>query len=290
MSIWNELQGVAFKQAFYEANGIVTRAIEAGEGEPLILLHGTGGHSEAYMRNIAEHAKHFHVYAIDLVGHGYSSMPDIDYGMQHYVDHLTAFLVAIGATKAHFSGESMGASVICWFALQHPDKVGKMVLNTGLPLAPPPGKPSEQLEALLERTRKATTGAPDLEAVKQRMQWLVLDPDKSLTEEIIQCRFQIYSQPGKAETIRKITEQSIGTLLDPAAKATWYNPDNLRKIAHPTLILWTSHNPGQPVALAERAAKEMPDARLAILQESAHWPQWEEAENFNRIHLKFLLA
>lgn len=288
-SIWNELQGTAFKQSFYDAGNVRTRVLEAGDGDPLILLHGTGGHAEAYTRNLAAHAKHFHVYAIDLVGHGYSSMPDVDYGMQCYVDHLADFLAVIGAKKAHFSGESMGASVICWFALQHPDKVDKMVLNTGLPLAPPPGKPSEQLEALLEKTRNATSGAPSLDAVEQRMKWLVLDSEKSLTPEIIQCRFQIYSQPGKAEVIRKITEQSIGTLLDSEAKASWYNPDNLAKIGNETLILWTKHNPGQPVALAEKAAAEMPNAHLEVMQHSAHWPQWEEADRFNEIHLKFLL-
>lgn len=287
-SIWNELQGMEFKQSYYNAGGVKTRAIEAGEGEALIFLHGTGGHAEAYMRNISAHAEHFHVYAIDLVGHGYSSMPDIDYGMQDYVDHLANFLEAIGAEKAHFSGESMGASVAFWFAQQHPEKVGKLVLNTGLPLAPPPGKPSEQLQALLDKTKKATTGAPTLEAVRQRMHWLVLN-ESSLTDEIIQTRFQIYSQEGKPKTIQKITEQSIGILLDPAAKKTWYNPENLKKVAHPTLLLWTDHNPGQPVALAEKAAAEMPNARLEVLKNSAHWPQWEEAEAFNEIHIKFLV-
>lgn len=71
-SIWNELQGVELKQTWYDAGGIRTRVIEAGSGYPLFLLHGTGGHAEAYSRNIAAHAEHFRVIAYDMVGHGYT--------------------------------------------------------------------------------------------------------------------------------------------------------------------------------------------------------------------------
>ena len=85
-SIWNYLQGVEFKQTYYNTNGVSTRAIEAGQGPVLILLHGTGGHAEAYLKNIAAHARHFHIYAIDMIGHGYSDAPDISYDMQCYVD------------------------------------------------------------------------------------------------------------------------------------------------------------------------------------------------------------
>ncbi|WP_338450920.1 hypothetical protein R4Z09_03080 [Niallia oryzisoli] len=52
MSIWTGLADIAFKNYFVDANGIKTRVLEAGTGEPLILLHGTGGHIEAYARNI----------------------------------------------------------------------------------------------------------------------------------------------------------------------------------------------------------------------------------------------
>ena len=77
-SIWNTLQGVAFKQDFIYAGDVRTRTITAGSGPVLSFLHGTGGHAEAYLRNIEAHAKHFSVHAIDMVGHGYSDMAEID--------------------------------------------------------------------------------------------------------------------------------------------------------------------------------------------------------------------
>ncbi|OUR88841.1 alpha/beta hydrolase, partial [Cycloclasticus sp. 44_32_T64] len=69
-NIWVDLMGVEYSQKFYDVDGIKTRVIEAGSGPVLIFLHGTGGHAEAYVRNIEEHAKHFHVYAYDMIGHG----------------------------------------------------------------------------------------------------------------------------------------------------------------------------------------------------------------------------
>ena len=85
-TIWNYLQGLDFQQRFYDAAGVRTRVIESGTSEKvLIFLHGTGGHAEAYLKNIASHSEHFRVMAIDMVGHGYTDAPDISYDMQCYV-------------------------------------------------------------------------------------------------------------------------------------------------------------------------------------------------------------
>jgi 2-hydroxy-6-oxonona-2,4-dienedioate hydrolase len=63
-------------------------------------------------------------------------MPDIDYSSQHYVDHLLAFIDAIGADKVLISGESLSAKVAAGFALQHPSRIHKIVMNTDMLLPP----------------------------------------------------------------------------------------------------------------------------------------------------------
>ena len=132
-TIWNYLQGTDFQQRFYNAAGVRTRVIESGSSEKvLIFLHGTGGHAEAYLKNIASHSEHFRVLAIDMVGHGYTDAPNISYDMQCYVDFLLDFLDEIGAEKAYISGESLGATVAAWFAIAHPNRVEKIVMNTGM--------------------------------------------------------------------------------------------------------------------------------------------------------------
>ncbi|MDE0000286.1 MAG: alpha/beta hydrolase [Rhodospirillaceae bacterium] len=287
-SIWNELQGVGLKQTWYDAGGIRTRVIEAGAGYPLFLLHGTGGHAEAYSRNIAAHAEHFRVIAYDMVGHGYTDAPDIEYDEQAYVDHLRSLMDSMDIQAAYLSGESLGGSVAAWFALQHSERVGKLVLNTGLPLSPNTQQGIDQMKDFLVRSRKAT-GTPTREALAIRMKWLFLD-EASLTDELLETRFRIYSQSGRAAAIRKLTERAIGGLIDPANQKTWYRPDQLRELTCPTLLLWTNHNPGQPVELARQAAADIPDARVVVLDNSSHWPQWEEPEAFNKAQIEFLLG
>ena len=135
-SIWTDLMGVEYSQKYYDVKGIKTRVIEAGSGPVLIFLHGTGGHAEAYVRNIEEHAKHFHVYAFDMIGHGYTDRPDCEYDMDDFVEHLVNFIDTIGADKVYLSGESLGAMVASWTAIKHPERVIKLVQNTGILMAP----------------------------------------------------------------------------------------------------------------------------------------------------------
>ena len=88
MSIWSDLANQEFSLHYVDANGVRTRVLEAGKGTPLILLHGTGGHIEAYARNIPELSKHFRVICIDMLGHGYTDKPEYPYGIDAYSDHL----------------------------------------------------------------------------------------------------------------------------------------------------------------------------------------------------------
>lgn len=287
MTIWTELGGLEFRQTYYDVQGVPTRVLEAGSGPPLILLHGTGGHAEAYTRNMAVHAKHFHVYAMDMIGHGYSGRPDVEYGVMDFVDHVRGFLDVIGARSAYVSGESLGGVVGAWLAVTHPAYVGKLVLNTGI-LMPLPASGRAQIADVLARS-KAVASNLTREVVRKRIEWLMHDP-ASVTDEIIDVRHQIYSQPGMAETMGRISSTILGGAIDEEWSAKWFDCQQMRKIECPVLVLWSRHNPGQPAELAAEAMRYLPDGRLVVLEHSAHWPQWEEAELFNRVHVDFLLG
>ena len=286
MTIWNELQGFEFKQRFINITGTKIRTIEAGDGPLLMFLHGTGGHAEAYLRNLRAHAASFRVMALDMIGHGYSDAPDISYEMQDYVNFMAEFVDSISPNhKVYISGESLGASVAAWYAGAYPNRVAKIVLNTGTLLPPEPEGRAELLD-LLDRTRNATNEVTR-ESIRARMQWLFFN-NHELTEELVESRYRIYIQPGRAEVIRKIVENSLGALLNEADQARWYSSDLLKKIQCPTLVLWTRHNPGQGLDLAERTLDHLSAGELVVLEHSAHWPQWEEPDRFNEVHLKFL--
>src|SRR5499425_1340168 len=130
--LWPELAQGEFALDYVYAGGIRTRCLSAGKGDgvPLIFLHGSGGHLEAYQRNILSHASRMRVFAIDMLGHGFTDKPDHDYEIDHYVDHLSAFCGTMGFDKIQLSGESLGGWVAARFAIRYPDRLTKLVLNT----------------------------------------------------------------------------------------------------------------------------------------------------------------
>ena len=74
ISIWGELADVDHELRHIDVGGVRTRVLRAGSGPDLVLLHGTGGHLEAYARDIAGLAEDFRVTAYDMVGHGWSEI------------------------------------------------------------------------------------------------------------------------------------------------------------------------------------------------------------------------
>ena len=100
-SMWTDLQGVSFSQDYVRVGDVDTRYLQAGSSDKpeLIFLHGTGGHAEAYVRNLSAHAEHFNTYAIDMLGHGFTGKPDYDYEIPRYIDYLLGFIDALGIDK-----------------------------------------------------------------------------------------------------------------------------------------------------------------------------------------------
>ena len=288
LSIWTDFAGLPIRQAFYDAKGIRTRVIECGEGNPetLVFLHGTGGHAEAFSRNLRAHGAHLRVVSMDMIGHGYTDAPDIPYSMGTLVEHLGNLVDALGCKQVSVCGESLGAMVGAHYAIQHPDRVKKLVLNTGL-LMRRDESDRKGLRDVLERTRKAT-GELTRDTVRARLNWLMYEPEKNVTEELIDIRYAIYSQPGRSRIIGRISQEIMGGLLDDAWVAQWSNENDLRKLRCPVLIMWSSHNPGLTEDHAREAMKFIPDAQIHVLKNSAHWPQWEEPEEYNKVHLAFL--
>jgi 2-hydroxy-6-oxonona-2,4-dienedioate hydrolase len=279
-SNWADLQGVDFEQRYVDVDGVRTRYLRAGRrGAPVVLfLHGTGGHAEAYVRNIASHAEHFDVIAFDMLGHGFTGKPDYDYELPRYVAHVRGLLDALGIAKASLSGESLGGWVASHFAVTHPDRVDKLVLNTagGDRIDP------DALKRIRESTLAAVAQA-DWERVRARLEWLMYD--KSLVhDDLVASRLAIYSQPGMREAITHVL-----SMHTPEARARYaLTAEQWASIKAPTLVLWTSHDPTAAVAVGEQLASMIPGARLEVMQDCGHWPQFEDADTFNRLHIDFL--
>ncbi|EME18728.1 2-hydroxy-6-ketonona-2,4-dienedioic acid hydrolase [Rhodococcus erythropolis] len=281
-SVWSDLNQVEFSQGFINAGGYRTRYLHAGDSSkpPLVLLHGITGHAEAYVRNLASHAEHFDVWAIDFIGHGYSAKPNHPLEIHHYVDQVLGFLAAIGQEKASFSGESLGGWVTARLAQQHRERVDRVALNTmGGTMANP-----EVMERLFTLSMNAAKD-PSWENVRTRLEWLMADPSM-VTDDLIRTRQMIFQQPDWLMAC----EMNMA-LQDPDTRArNMITDDDLRGIEAPALVLWTTKDPSGPVDEARRIASLIPDSTLAVMENCGHWPQYEDSEIFDRIHLDFLLG
>ncbi|MDC8983718.1 alpha/beta fold hydrolase [Mycobacterium marinum] len=282
-SVWSDLQGVTFEQGYLTtAQGVRTRYLRAGEPDRplLMLLHGSGGHAEAYVRNLAAHAEHFWTWAIDMLGHGYTDKPGHPLEIRHYVEHLMAVLRAIGAQRASISGESLGGWVAARAAVDHPEAVERLVLNTaGGSQADP------EVMARIVTLSMAAAENPTWETVQARIKWLMADKSKDY-DDLVASRQRIYRQPGFVAAMRDIM-----ALQDPQIRArNLLGPAEYGAIKAPTLVLWTSHDPTADVTEGRRIASMIPGARFEVMSGCGHWPQYEDAKSFNRRHLDFLMG
>lgn len=281
-SVWSDLQGVSFTQGYVRARGVNTRYLRSGEDDMpgLLFLHGTGGHAEAYARNLAAHGAHFRTYAIDMLGHGLTDKPDYDYEIPRYVDHLCGFLDAVGLETASLSGESLGGWIAAAFAAAHPDRVDRLVLNTAAADRVDP----RALEALRAST-KAAVDDPAWERVRSRLEWLMHDA-ADVHDDLVASRQRIYARDDMRRGIDRLL-----CLHTPEARRRFAVTDaQWAAIRAPTLVLWTSHDPTAAVEVGRELADRIPGAKFVVMQDCGHWPQFEEPEVFNRIHLDFLLG
>jgi 2-hydroxy-6-oxonona-2,4-dienedioate hydrolase len=281
-SVWSDLQGVPFVQGYLDADGVRTRYLHAGDATkpPLLLLHGSGGHAEAYVRNLQAHAEHFSTWSIDLLGHGYTDKPGHPLEIRHYVEHLLAFMDAIGVDRAHLSGESLGGWVVSRAAADHPEKVDRLVLNTaGGSQADP-----EVMKRIITLSMAAAEN-PTWDTVQARIKWLMADKSKGY-DDLVASRQRVYCQPGFVDAMRDIM-----ALQDPEIRArNLISGDDYGSIKAPTLVLWTSDDPTADVTEGRRIASMIPGARFEVMPNCGHWPQYEDTKTFDRLHIDFLLG
>jgi 2-hydroxy-6-oxonona-2,4-dienedioate hydrolase len=279
-SLWSSIADGEIRLFHVNANGVRTRCMEAGRGDnALILLHGIGGHLEAYMRNLLPHAAAgFRVLAIDMLGHGFTAKPAGDYEIADYVEHLRDVMDVLGITKAHISGESLGGWVAARFAATYPERVDRLVLNTAGGLIADP--------RVMERLRTLSLNAvrdADRTAVRKRLEFLMLDPSV-VTEDLVESRLAVYRTPGMLAAM-----EGIMCLQDMEIRLrNLLTQEELAKIVATTLVLWTTHDPTASVEVGQRLAAMVAGSEFVVMDRCGHWPQYEDPETFNRIHIEFL--
>jgi len=285
-TLWLDLLGAEVR---YRGREFKTRTIETGTQNPqkLILIHGVGGHAEAYSRNMHRLGEKYHAIAIDLLWHGLSSKPEFTPDMvPMFARQVLDVFDDLGVKKGFIEGESLGGWVATWTALHHPDRVEKVILNTtaGIYWNRDKVKIDEVggVNTLRERSLAAIAN-PTRETVRKRLEWLMAAPDR-VTDELVDLRTAIYNRPDTKASLTKVFGSSFGGRRAPSV----IEEDELTTMKVPALALWSDKNPGAGADVGERLAALIPGSSHYCIMDAAHWPQWEKPEEHDRVVLAFL--
>ena len=278
---------------FVESRDYYTRVIEVcNDKPPLILLHGGGGHAETFSRNLNTLAAVCRPIAMDFIWHGMSSRPPFSDGAAgddvHWLRQFTLqvldLMAALGLESASFEGESLGGWVALDLAINFPERVDAIVLNTAWGVALDEKWVKEgaaDLDALRE-TSVAALKNPTLETLRTRLEWLM--PLGGVTDELVSLRQALWSIPETREALLEYYER----LFSPGIEDFYFGEPDIRTIQSPTLVLWTDKNPIHGVDAAERLHQLVEGSALHVMEGCAHWPQWERPEEHDAVVCQFL--
>lgn len=257
---------------------------EAGEGVPLLLLHGSGpgvsGWSN-FSANIPVFAQHRRTLCVDLPGFGAS--PAItwrDAYSRVAADAVHDFLDGMGISEIDIIGNSMGGNVAAEFALAHPDRVRRMVLMGPGGLAVNTLSPavSEGAGRLFE-----FLADPTRDRMIAWVKTMVSDP-RLITDALIDERMNNASRPGVNETTAGI----FATFDDPALDTLpplWARASEIRT---ESMIIWGRDDRMLPLEGGLFPFRQMPNAELHVFANCGHWAQIERKTDFERVAAEFL--
>jgi 2-hydroxy-6-oxonona-2,4-dienedioate hydrolase len=282
-SVWRYLMTATFRQDFVDAGGLRTRYLQAGnpDNPPLLLLHGTGGHWEAFCANIKPLSEHFNCFAPDLMGCGFTDKPDTPYEIADYIAHLLAFMDKLKIHRASFIGVSLGSWIIARLAQQHPSRVDKAIL-----VSPSGYKMLPAESATIAVDRRASGLDPSWDNVKKVISALFFDKQKVM-DDLIAVRQAVYSLPG----MDKLMNRNLTLIVDRELRAK----NNLteaewRGIKAPILVVAHVDTKDFWLETAYDVIKLLPNGTLTEIKQTGHWSQLEQSDEFNRVALEFLTS
>jgi len=221
----------------------------AGEGPPVVLLHGLGGSGRWWGRNVPALVDRYRVHVVDLVGFGGSR--GAPFGLVGAEESLIEWLDRLSLGPVTLVGHSMGGRIAAELAAEAPDRVARLVL-VGAALFPPGTRRASHVEGLLRAWRHIRPDFLPLLAADA----LRADP--------------------------RAFWRAVYDLLMTDAEAA------LPRIAAPTLLVWGEHDTIVPPSVGVRVAGQLPRAELVVIPAAGHTPMWDQAAAFNQALLRFL--
>lgn len=254
-------------------HGVEVSYAKAGDGPPVVLLHGLGEASVVWFRNVDPLAQRYSVYAPDLWGHGRSA--DFGtYSVEAGVRFLVGFLDALSLDSAHVVGNSLGGLLALATAIQRPERIRSLVLEGSAGLG-------RELPVFLRIMTLPLVGevmaVPRRGSIKRLMRMMMRQPAEA-TDEFVDALLLERALPGRARVMLRMLRS--GATLRGVKRASLI-AERLGDVHAPALLAWGRQDPVFPLAHAQRAAQVIPNARLDVYEDCGHWPHLEYHARFN---------
>jgi pimeloyl-ACP methyl ester carboxylesterase len=258
------------------ANGITMHYDRQGAGEPLVLIPYLAADHACYAFQVAEYAKHFTCFSVDLRGTGESDKPEGAQTTGLYADDVAAFMRAAGIEKAHVFGMSLGAAVGLSLAARYPEQVASLSLHGAWP----------KTDAYIRAVVKG---------------WQVMARELgSVTEMVIGGIFpwcftpELYAaKPDYIETlanfVRSRPDQSVAAFLQQSNAVIAHDVTGLlEQIIAPAQITFGRHDQVTSLRFADALSSRMRDPEVVVFEGCAHAALYENVPEFNERTLAFL--
>lgn len=260
-----------------DAGGISTAYLEAGSGEPVLMLHGSGpgvSGTANWHRNIGPLSQRFHVLAPDIVGFGDTARPEnVVYSLRTWTDHVWAFLDAHGITTTSIVGNSLGGRIALQMATDQPERINKMVLM---------GSPGVGM-TLTEGLAALRAYEPSHDAMRSLLRnFFAVDP-ALITDELVEIRYQASIADGAFEAYQAM-------FFDPRHRGSelGITEDEVRAITTPSLLIHGREDKVVPLAVSIAMLGLLPNADLHVFSACGHWTQIERAAEFSALVADYL--
>lgn len=254
-----------------------------GEGRPLLLIHGYGAGMWVWEKQIEALSPFYRVYALDLIGHGFSDRPKIPYTPEAYIHFLRDFMDAIGIEKATLIGNSMGGGIAWAMAILFPKRVERLILINCVPPDVLQQVKNESFRTLV--TIKDIPLLPYLIIAgrnKNSIRWILLEcvsDIKLITPEILNRQYHLSKIKGSTWVLYSTFKHA-----EEALKLK----DQLSLIDHPTLLIWGERDLIFPPTVGETLHQTIRGSKFLKIEKSGHIPMWETPDEVNQAILAFL--
>lgn len=253
-----------------EINGIQMHYIEAGSGEPLVLLHGLGSSCQDWEYQIPEFSRRYRVIAPSLRGFGETEIPDGPHSVKTWSEDVAALIQYLDLGPVNLLGFSMGGAISFQLAVDQPDVLRKLIIVNS--------QPSFELDHWTKHMMVLTRIAMARAVGMSRLARFVAK--------------RMFPGPEHADTrarmiMRHSTNDRASYIQAVNALAGWSVSDRIETLATPTLVIAADQD-FTPVSEKEAYAARMPDARVEQVMDSRHITHIDQADRLNELVMAFL--